>query len=88
MASKSCWDWDMVMVNISKSFYHLRRVSANGLADDIDLCGQETSKQLCGGHGCKEKNGNVGETYKGNYFYKTFLLDRLNGKINSQRYLL
>jgi hypothetical protein len=40
---------DMVMVNISKSFYHLRRVSANGLAWTGNF------KQLCGGHGCKGK---------------------------------
>ena len=63
---------DMVMVNISKSFYHLRRVSANGLADDIDLCGQETSNNYVVDTDAREKNGNVGETYKGNYFYNNF----------------
>ena len=63
---------DMVMVNISKSFYHLRRVSANGLADDIDLCGQETSNNYVVDTDTREKNGNVGETYKGNYFYNNF----------------
>lgn len=64
-------------------------MSANGLADDIDLCGQETSNNYVVDTDAREKNGNVGETYKGNYFYNNFLLDRqLNGKINSQRYLL
>lgn len=64
---------DMVMVNISKSFYHLRRVSADGLANNIDLCGQETSNNYVVDTDAKEKNGIAEETYKSNYFYNNFL---------------
>lgn len=63
----------MVMVNISKSFYHLRRVSADGLANNIDLCGQETSNNYVVDTDAKEKNGIAEETYKSNYFYNNFL---------------
>lgn len=33
----------MALVNMSKNFYYLRRVSTNGLSTDADLCGTETS---------------------------------------------
>lgn len=32
----------MALVNMSKEFYYLRRVSANGLADGANICGLET----------------------------------------------
>ena len=64
---------DMVMVNISKSFYYLRRVSENGLADNIELCGQETPNNYVVDTDAGNKNGNVGETYKKDYFFNNFL---------------
>ncbi len=33
----------MALVNMSKNFYYLRRVSDNGLAEDVQICGTETS---------------------------------------------
>lgn len=79
----------MVMVNISKSFYHLRRVSADGLANNIDLCGQETSNNYVVDTDAKEKNGIAEETYKSNYFIIIFFLSRqMSGKINSHQSLL
>lgn len=72
---------DMVMVNISKSFYHLRRVSANGLADDIDLCGQETSNNYVVDTDARERTVMSEKLIKVTIFIITFLLDRqLNGK--------
>lgn len=34
---------DVALINMSKSFYYLRRVSNNGLNDNATICGTEVS---------------------------------------------
>lgn len=52
----------MALVNMSKSFYYLRRVSANGLSDNAQICGVETSKNYVVDTDAQEKNGGIEET--------------------------
>ena len=52
----------MALVNMSKSFYYLRRVSTNGLSDNAQICGVETSTNYVVDTDAQEKKGGIKKT--------------------------
>ncbi len=57
----------MALINMSKHFYYLRRVSDNGLADNVEICGTEyDSGQSCNfvvDTDAEQKNGDINASY-------------------------
>lgn len=57
----------MALINMSKHFYYLRRVSDNGLADNVEICGTEyDSGQSCNfvvDTDAEQKNGAIDASY-------------------------
>lgn len=49
----------MALVNMSKSFYYLRRVSADGLATNAQICGVETSQNYVVDTDAADKNAGI-----------------------------
>ncbi|WP_026207840.1 Mfa1 family fimbria major subunit [Butyricimonas synergistica] len=57
----------MALVNMSKNFYYLRRVSANGLKDGWNICGVETPSNYVVDTDAAEKNTGIASGF-GTYF--------------------
>lgn len=57
----------MALINMSKHFYYLRRVSDNGLANNVEICGTEyDSGQSCNfvvDTDAEQKNGDINASY-------------------------
>lgn len=62
---------DVALVNLSKNFYYLRRVSNNGLNDKATICGVEISNNYVVDTDAQEKSSyKKADTWKtGNFFY-------------------
>lgn len=57
----------MALINMSKHFYYLRRVSDNGLADNVEICGTEydsgQSWNFVVDTDAEQKNGDINASY-------------------------
>ena len=57
----------MALINMSKHFYYLRRVSDNGLADNVEICGTEydsgQSYNFVVDTDAEQKNGDINASY-------------------------
>lgn len=58
----------MALVNMSKKFYYLRRVSTDGLGTNVEICGNETAKNYVVDYDATEKSGDLANFNYGEHF--------------------